>query len=76
MTLERKRRLLFGSIMAFAMSLFMSFVMVAINVGFNDLFFLRWMKSWAIGFIAALPAVLLLAPQVNRLVNEILKNQS
>lgn len=49
----------FSVLMGFCMSLFMSFVMTLMNVGFNRLFLMIWMKSWSIAFISALPAALI-----------------
>lgn len=60
--------IIFSLLMGFGMSFFMSFVMTAINVGFPPIFLQLWMKSWGVGFVASLPAALLLPPIIHKLI--------
>lgn len=62
---------LFSILMGFGMSFFMGFVMTLINVGMPPTFFQLWMKSWGIGFLASLPAALLLPPLIHKLLARI-----
>ena len=50
------------------MSLFMSFVLTAINIGFPSYFIVAWLTSFGIGFAVALPVSLLVIPLVQRLI--------
>ncbi|WP_348811876.1 DUF2798 domain-containing protein [Flavobacterium maritimum] len=50
-----------------------SFLLISINVGFGDKFMVIWIKSWAIAYIIAVPAILIIAPRVEKLVNLIIK---
>jgi hypothetical protein len=50
-----------------------SFVILALNLGFSNDFALAWLRSWAVGYVIVIPAILLIGPrlqaQVDRLVN-------
>ena len=48
---------IFTVIMAFGMSIMMSFIISLINIGFVDNFFLIWIRAWIPAFfIALIPA--------------------
>lgn len=61
----------FSLLMGFGMSFFMSFVMTAVNVGFPPIFLQLWMKSWAVGFFASLPAALTLPSLIHKFLDRI-----
>ncbi|MBK8453602.1 MAG: DUF2798 domain-containing protein [Thiofilum sp.] len=63
-----KVRLLFALFMSFSMALIMTFIIVALNTGFDNGFLIRWGKSFLMAFPIAFGAVLVLAPQVQKLV--------
>lgn len=72
MTLSKKQtKIAFGILMAFFMALGMSFVMVWVNVGLTPHFLMIWMKSFAIGFMAAVPISMIAGPLVQRIVSKI-----
>jgi hypothetical protein len=50
------------------MALLMTFIIVALNTGFSDGFLMRWGKSFITAFPIAFATVLVLAPQVQKLV--------
>ena len=50
-----------------------SFLLIFINVGFGDKFMAIWLKSWALAYIMAVPAILIMAPRVEKLVDRIIK---
>lgn len=52
-----------------------SFTLVAVNVGFNERFLAVWLRSWAIAYTAVIPAILLIAPQVQKFVNHLFSQQ-
>lgn len=72
---EKQSRILFGLSMAFFMALAMSFIMVLINVGIVDSFFTIWMKSFAIGFVVAVPTSMIAAPLSHKLIRKIPKSE-
>ncbi|WP_020559734.1 DUF2798 domain-containing protein [Thiofilum flexile] len=63
-----KVRLLFALLMSFSMALLMTFIIVALNTGFSNGFLLRWGTSFITAFPIAFGAVLVIAPQVQKLV--------
>lgn len=63
-----KVRLLFALLMSFSMALLMTFIIVALNTGFANGFLIRWGQSFLMAFPIAFGAVLVLAPQVQKLV--------
>ena len=52
-----------------------SFVVIAINLGFNERFLLAWLRSWSGAYVLAVSAMLLIAPRVQLLVNYLLKKE-
>ncbi len=66
---------LFYVLMAFLMSGLMTFVITLFNIGIDmsriaPVFF-AWMRSWAVAFVAALPALMIVTPVVRRLVTQL-----
>ena len=62
---------LFMIFMSFGMSVIMSGVVVAVNTGVSDGFFLRWGYSLMFAYPIALIAAFTLAPLMRPLVNKI-----
>ena len=60
--------IIFPIVMAFVMSVLMSFAMVAINVGFSGTppFFPAWGMSFLWGFLVALPVSILFTPLIQK----------
>lgn len=72
MSTNMKRKIAFAVSMGIVTTGIVSFVIIALNVGFSDKFALVWLRSWAVGYLIAIPAILLIGPrlqaQVDRLV--------
>ena len=64
--MSSKSGLMFSIFMALGMSLIMSFVMTALNVGFVADFVLVWLRGFVVAFCAAVPATMLVAPIAHR----------
>ncbi len=58
---NKSQKIAFGLLMAFFMSMVMSFVMVLINSGLSKTFLLLWAKSYIIGFVVAIPTAMIAA---------------
>lgn len=65
-------QLVFALIMGFLMVGIVTFVTTANNFGFNENFLSAWSKTYVIGYIAAVPAIYLLAPIARRITTHIL----
>jgi hypothetical protein len=55
-------------ILAAGMSLVMSFVMTAMNVGFSEFFLSAWLRRWGFGFLIGFPTAALIVPFARRIV--------
>ena len=58
-----KHKLLFALIMGMITTSIISFVLIAINVGFSEKFLVTWLRSWAVSYVLAVSAMLSIAPQ-------------
>ena len=70
-----KYKLTFALIMGMITTAIISFVLIAINLGFNERFLLAWVRSWSVSYVLAVSAMLLIAPRVQLLVNYLLKKE-
>ena len=72
MNTQMKRKIAFALAMGVVTTGIISFVLLAINLGFSKGFALTWLRSWGIGYVIVIPAILLVGPrlqaQVDRLV--------
>lgn len=64
-----KKKIAFALIMGIITTGLISFILIAVNLGFTPNFFRAWLKSWLIAYLLAVPAILVIAPQIERLVN-------
>jgi hypothetical protein len=67
---------IFAGVMSLFMGLFMSFVMVLINVGFVDNFHMVWLRAFIIGSCVAFPTAILIAPLANRIAAHLTKDKN
>ena len=59
---------LMGMIIALGMACVMSFVMIAINMGFTDSFLFIWLRAWFVGFLVGIPTAALVVPLARKIV--------
>ncbi|WP_170019679.1 DUF2798 domain-containing protein [Campylobacter sp. RM16190] len=66
-------------VLAFIMSLFMSFLMsgvlLYINLGIIDRFLILWAEGWFKAFVVAYPSVIFIMPFATKLTKKICKNE-
>jgi hypothetical protein len=63
---------IFTIIMAFGMSLIMSFIILLMNIGFVDHFFLIWIRAWIPAFFIALIPAFFIAKLARFVLNRII----
>lgn len=63
-----KQKVAFAMIMGIVTTGIISFTLISVNLGFNERFFAMWMRSWGMAYLVAIPAILIIAPQIERLV--------
>ena len=72
MSTQLKRKIAFTLAMGMVTTGIISFVLLALNLGFSEDFALAWLRSWSVGYLIVIPAILLIGPrlqaQVDRLV--------
>lgn len=64
-----KKKLAFAFIMAIFTTGIVTFAAISFNVGFSSKFMVIWLKSWGISYVVAIPAILIIAPKVQSLVD-------
>lgn len=50
-----------------------SFTLISINIGYTDKFLKIWLRSWGIAYLVVIPAILIIGPRIQNLVNKLLK---
>ena len=64
MNTQLKRRIVFALVMGVITTGLISFVLLAINIGFPSGFAMRWIRAWTIGYVTVIPFILLVGPRV------------
>ena len=64
MNAQLKRRIAFALSMGVITTGVVSFVIIAFNLGFSDRFASVWLRSWALGYAIAIPAILVIGPRL------------
>jgi hypothetical protein len=70
-----KKRLVFAFTMGLFATCIISFVLVAVNLGFGPKFMFVWLRSWLIAYVIVIPLFLFVAPLVQLLISRWLKEQ-
>ncbi len=72
MNVKLRRKIAFALSMGVVTTGIISFVLIALNVGFSKGFALLWLQSWGIAYAVVVPAILLVGPvlqaQIERLI--------
>jgi hypothetical protein len=66
---ELKRKIAFAMSMGVVTTGIISFVLVAINLGMDDAFVRTWLRCWLISYLIVIPAILLVGPRLQALVD-------
>ena len=73
--IELKKKLVFALTMGVITTGIISFSLIAINLGFNEKFLQVWLKSWLLAYVFVIPAILFIAPQIEKLVDNLFENK-
>ncbi len=71
-----KQKIAFALIMGIVTTGIISFTLISINIGYTSKFFNIWLKSWGISYMVVIPAILIIGPLVEKLVNYLLNPKS
>lgn len=69
---EMVKKIVFALIMGAITTGIISFALISINLGFSPSFLSTWLRSWLMGYVFVIPAILFIAPGVEKLVNRFL----
>ncbi len=64
-----KEKIAFSLIMGVITTGIISFSLISINVGYTEKFFAIWFRSWLFAYLIVVPAILIIGPQVQKLVS-------
>jgi hypothetical protein len=64
-----KNKIAFALSMGIITTGIISFSLIAINLGFSDTFLNTWLKSWGIAYVLVIPAILLIGPLVQKIID-------
>jgi hypothetical protein len=65
-----KTKIAFALIMGIVTTGIISFTLISINIGFGEHFLKIWLKSWGMAYMVVVPAILIIGPQVQKLVDK------
>jgi len=64
-----KAHLKFALITGLVVTSYITFTLVAVNVGFKNDFIFKWLRSWLIAYMLAVPSLLFVAPFIRKKLN-------
>jgi hypothetical protein len=67
------KRIVFVMVMAMITTSLISFTIIALNLGFNKHFLMKWLQSWSIAYFMAVLAMLFIGPKVQGVIESVLK---
>lgn len=71
-----KKRLCFALIMGIITTCIISFTLVSINVGYTEKFVKIWLRSWLVAYCVVIPAIILLSPFVQKIVDKLIDSDT
>jgi integral membrane sensor domain MASE1 len=71
-----KQKIAFAFLMGIVTTALISFTVVAVNLGLVENFLRIWLKSWAIAYLIVVPLIIIIAPQIERLVGFLFKEKT
>lgn len=72
MNTAMKRKIAFALSMGVVTTGIISFVLLALNRGLADGFVLTWLRSWGVGYLIVIPAILLIGPRLQARIDRLI----
>jgi len=72
MDTQLKRRIAFALTMGVVTTGIISFVIIALNLGFTEAFAQRWLRSWGTAYALVIPAILMIGPRVQGAIDRLI----
>ena len=67
-----KRKIAFALSMGVVTTGIISFVLLVLNRGLADGFVMTWLRSWGIGYLIVIPAILLIGPRLQARIDRLI----
>jgi hypothetical protein len=67
-----KNKIAFALLMGIVTTCIISFTLIMVNVGYTDKFYHIWLRSWGIAYLVVIPAILIIGPRIQALVDKLL----
>jgi len=71
-----KNKIAFALIMGIVTTSIISFTLISVNIGLNEKFLPTWLRSWGIAYLVVIPAILIIGPRIQNLVDKVLKGKT
>lgn len=71
-----KNKIVFALMMGIVTTAIISFTLISINVGYNEKFLKIWLRSWGMAYVVVIPAILIIGPRIQKLVDRLLKEKT
>ena len=68
-----KNKIAFAFSMGIITTGIISFTLVSVNIGYTLKFLSIWFRSWGIAYLVAVPAILIIGPRIQKLVDKFVK---
>lgn len=72
MNTQLKRKIAFALSMGVVTTGIISFVLLALNLGFSSGFAGAWLRSWGIAYVIVIPAILLIGPRLQARIDRLI----
>ncbi len=70
-----KNKIAFALIMGVVTTGIISFTLISVNVGYTEKFLSIWLRSWGIAYLVVIPAILIIGPRIQSLVDKLFKEK-
>lgn len=70
-----KQKIVFAFLMGIVTTGLVSFTVVLINIGFTEIFWQIWIKSWSLDYLVIVPIILIVSPVIERFVGFLFKKR-
>jgi hypothetical protein len=70
-----KNKIAFALIMGIITTGIISFTLISINIGYNEKFLPIWLRSWGMAYTVVIPAILIIGPVIQKLVDRLLNEK-
>jgi len=71
-----KNKIAFALVMGIMTTGIISFTLISVNVGYTEKFLKIWLRSWGIAYLVVIPAILIIGPRIQKLVDKLLKEKT